>query len=136
MVRSQEVKIHGRNHPAQETCSRARRYFNHHLGNFAIWAGLFSATDCALIGLRKKEDSYNQIAAGAVTGGLLAFRSGARVAMKNAVFGGMMLGCIVIVEKVMMKLHKREELQMQKDMTEKHNREQRRMIAKARPDLF
>lgn len=47
-----------------------------------------------------------------------------------------MLGCIVIVEKVMMKMHKREELQMQKDMTEKHNREQRRMIAKARPDLF
>jgi import inner membrane translocase subunit TIM17 len=23
-------------------------------GNFAIWAGLFSATDCALIALRKK----------------------------------------------------------------------------------
>jgi import inner membrane translocase subunit TIM17 len=76
-------------------------------GNFAIWAGLFSATDCALISLRKKEDSINQIVAGAVTGGLLAFRAGARVAFKNAIFGGMMLGSIVIVEKIMMKMHKK-----------------------------
>ena len=79
-------------------------------GNFAIWAGLFSATDCAMIAIRKKEDAINQIVAGAVTGGLLAFRAGARVAMKNAMFGGMMLGSIVIVEKIMMKMQKKQEL--------------------------
>lgn len=54
-------------------------------------------TDCALIGIRQKEDSFNQIAAGAITGGLLAFRAGARVAFKNAIFGGMILGSITIV---------------------------------------
>jgi import inner membrane translocase subunit TIM17 len=75
-----------------------------------------------MIALRKKEDSWNQIIAGAVTGGLLAFRSGARVAFKNAIFGGMMLGSIVVVEKIMMKMHKKEELQMQKEFYEKQNR--------------
>jgi hypothetical protein len=29
------------------------------------------------------------------------------VALKNGMFGGMMLGAIVIVEKVMMKMHKK-----------------------------
>jgi import inner membrane translocase subunit TIM17 len=71
-------------------------------------------TDCALIGIRQKEDSFNQIAAGAITGGLLAFRAGARVAFKNAIFGGMILGSITIVEKLMMKFQKKQELDMQK----------------------
>jgi import inner membrane translocase subunit TIM17 len=65
-------------------------------------------TDCALIALRKTEDSANQIAAGALTGGLLAFRAGARVAFKNAIFGGMILGSITIVEKLMMKMQKKQ----------------------------
>jgi import inner membrane translocase subunit TIM17 len=60
-----------------------------------------------LISIRNTEDSFNQIAAGAVTGGLLAFRSGGRVAFKNAIFGGMILGAIRIVEIVMTKMHKR-----------------------------
>mgnify|MGYP000005827386 CR=1 FL=1 len=60
-------------------------------------------TDCALIGIRKEEGALNQIVAGAVTGGLLAFRSGMRVALKNAIFGGMILGSIVIVERLIMK---------------------------------
>jgi mitochondrial import inner membrane translocase subunit TIM17 len=89
-----------------------------------------------MIAIRKKEDPVNQIVAGAITGGLLAFRAGARVALKNGIFGGMMLGCIVIVEKVMMKMHKKEELEMQKEFMEKQNREQRRQLAKMRPDLF
>lgn len=54
-------------------------------------------TDCALISIRKEEGPLNQIVAGAVTGGLLAFRAGARVAFKNAVIGGMILGSIVVV---------------------------------------
>jgi import inner membrane translocase subunit TIM17 len=60
-------------------------------------------TDCALIAARGEEGPVNQIIAGAATGGLLAFRSGARVALKNAVFGGMILGSIVVVERLMMK---------------------------------
>ena len=79
-------------------------------------------TDCTLIAIRKKEDAFNQITAGAVTGGLLAFRAGMRVAFKNAIFGGMILGSIVIVEKIMMKMQKKQELQMQKDFGERQNR--------------
>ena len=28
-------------------------------GNFGVWGGLFSTFDCAVKGLRKKEDPYN-----------------------------------------------------------------------------
>ena len=79
-------------------------------------------TDCTLIGIRQKQDAFNQITAGAVTGGLLAFRAGARVAFKNAVFGGMILGAIVVVQKIMMKMHKKQQLQMQKEFVEKQNK--------------
>lgn len=51
--------------------------------------------------------------AGAVTGGLLAFRSGARVALKNAIFGGMILGSIVIVERLIMKYQSMKAREMQ-----------------------
>ena len=52
-----------------------RQYFNKILkGNFALWAGLFSSTDCTLMYMRNKEDAWNPIAAGFITGGLLAFR--------------------------------------------------------------
>lgn len=85
-------------------------------GSFALWAGLFSITDCTLIAIRNTEDAFNQITAGAVTGGLLAFRAGGRVAMKNALFGGMILASIRIVETVVMKMNRKQELQMQSEM--------------------
>ena len=39
-------------------------------------------TDCMLIAYRKKDDPYNAIAAGAMTGGILAIRGGLSVAFK------------------------------------------------------
>ena len=78
----------------------------------------------------------NQIAAGAVTGGLLAFRAGARVAFKNAVIGGMILGSIVLVERLMMKYQSMKVKEMMNEMAEKANRDERRRMAKIRPDLF
>ena len=39
-----------------------------------MWGGLFSLTHCFLMHVRGKEDFYNPVTAGAVTGGLLAFR--------------------------------------------------------------
>ncbi|KAF2923811.1 hypothetical protein DAI22_07g221600 [Oryza sativa Japonica Group] len=45
-------------------------------GGFAVWCGLFSACDCALVSVRQKEDPYNSIIAGAATGGILAARQG------------------------------------------------------------
>lgn len=46
-------------------------------GNFAVWGGLFSTFDCALVAMRGKEDPWNAITSGALTGYVLAAR-GAR----------------------------------------------------------
>jgi import inner membrane translocase subunit TIM17 len=43
-------------------------------GNFGVWGGLFSSFDCAVKGYRQKEDPWNAITAGFLTGGSLAFR--------------------------------------------------------------
>lgn len=63
-------------------------------GSFAVWGGLFSAYDCALIKLRGKEDPINAIAAGALTGGTLMCRAGAKAMGKNALIGGVLLAVI------------------------------------------
>lgn len=43
-------------------------------GNFGIWGGLFSSFDCAVKGYRQKEDPWNAIISGFLTGGSLALR--------------------------------------------------------------
>ena len=43
-------------------------------GNFGVWGGLFSTYDCAVKGYRQKEDPWNAIIAGFMTGGSLAVR--------------------------------------------------------------
>ena len=63
-------------------------------GNFAVWGGLFSTYDCALIHARGKEDPWNGIAAGALTGGTLAVRAGVKAIGKNALIGGVLLAII------------------------------------------
>jgi import inner membrane translocase subunit TIM17 len=93
-------------------------------------------TDCAIVGIRQEEGAVNQVVAGAVTGGLLAFRSGARVAAKNAVFGGLILGAMVVVERVMMKYNSIRARESQKEIVDQMMREQRRHYAKQYPQLF
>jgi hypothetical protein len=44
-------------------------------GNFGVWGGMFSTYDCAIKGWRQKEDAWNAILAGFMTGGSLAARS-------------------------------------------------------------
>ena len=44
-------------------------------GNFGIWGGLFSTFDCTVKGIRQKEDAWNAIISGFMTGGTLALRS-------------------------------------------------------------
>lgn len=63
-------------------------------GSFAIWGGLFSTFDCTLVFLRQKEDPWNSIGAGALTGGILQLRSGLRSAARSAAFGGVLLAMI------------------------------------------
>lgn len=44
-------------------------------GSFAVWGGLFSMIDCGLVKVRGKEDPWNSITSGAMTGAILAARS-------------------------------------------------------------
>lgn len=82
-------------------------------GNFGLWAGLFSCFDCAFMYARNKEDIYNPIASGFLTGGVLAIRAGTRVALRNAIFGGVILAMIELVSSIMMKMQKKSELEFQ-----------------------
>lgn len=63
-------------------------------GNFAVWGATFSSFDCALIALRQKEDPWNSICSGALTGGVLAARGGPGAALRSAVVGGILLALI------------------------------------------
>mmetsp|Transcript_5418 Transcript_5418/g.11807 ORF Transcript_5418/g.11807 Transcript_5418/m.11807 type:complete len:311 (+) Transcript_5418:304-1236(+) len=63
-------------------------------GNFAVWGGLFSMFDCTLVWLRRKEDPWNSITSGALTGGVLAARGGWRAASRSAAVGGVLLAMI------------------------------------------
>ncbi|KAI9771389.1 MAG: hypothetical protein M1839_002812 [Geoglossum umbratile] len=66
-------------------------------GNFGVWGGLFGTFDCAVKGIRKKEDPYNAsvstiiffdksgVIAGFFTGGALAVRGGLKAARNSAI---------------------------------------------------
>ncbi|KQK15340.1 hypothetical protein BRADI_1g22025v3 [Brachypodium distachyon] len=57
-------------------------------GSFAVWGGLYSAMDCTMVFVRRKEDPWNSIIAGAATGGILSLREGLRAAGRSALFVG------------------------------------------------
>lgn len=63
-------------------------------GNFAVWGSMFSTFDCALIQIRQKEDPWNAIMSGALTGGFLAARGGLSMSLKSALIGGIFLALI------------------------------------------
>lgn len=63
-------------------------------GGFAVWGLLFSSFDCTFEALRRKEDPWNSILAGAATGGALAARAGPRAAAGQALIGGVLLAAI------------------------------------------
>ena len=56
--------------------------------------GLFSTYDCAIKGLRKKEDPWNAIIAGFFTGGSLAVRGGVKAARNSAIMCAVFLAVI------------------------------------------
>ncbi|XP_006867466.1 PREDICTED: mitochondrial import inner membrane translocase subunit Tim17-B-like [Chrysochloris asiatica] len=64
------------------------------LGSFAAWGGLFSTIDCGLVRLRGKEDPWNSITSGALTGAVLAARSGPLAMVGSAMMGGILLALI------------------------------------------
>lgn len=63
-------------------------------GSFAVWGGLFAAFDCTLVAIRRKEDPWNPIMSGALTGGVLQLRYGLASAGRSAAFGGFLLAII------------------------------------------
>jgi len=63
-------------------------------GNFAIWGGIFAVFDCSLVAIRQKEDPWNSIISGGLTGGVLAARAGPKTAAKNAFAGAFILAII------------------------------------------
>ncbi|KAL9074583.1 MAG: hypothetical protein Q9161_002175 [Pseudevernia consocians] len=63
-------------------------------GNFGVWGGLFSTFDCAVKGIRKKEDPWNAIGAGFLTGGSLAIRGGFKAARNSAIGCALLLAVI------------------------------------------
>ena len=63
-------------------------------GQFAVWGGLFACCDCTLTSIRQKEDPWNSIISGAVTGGVLAARAGPKQMASAAVVGGVLLALI------------------------------------------
>ena len=69
--------------------------------NFGLWGGIFSSCDCLLIYYRQKDDPYNAIAAGFITGGVLAIRGGIAVAFRQAMMGGIILCVIETVGNLM-----------------------------------
>ncbi|KAI0990570.1 hypothetical protein GJ496_008760 [Pomphorhynchus laevis] len=61
---------------------------------FSAWAVAFSAIDCSLVYVRKKEDPWNSIMSGALTGGLISIRQGRAMMISSSLFGGLMLAAI------------------------------------------
>ncbi len=63
-------------------------------GNFGVWGGLFSVFDCSIAAYRRREDAWNAICAGGLTGGLLAVRAGPKAIVRNALGGALILAVI------------------------------------------
>ncbi|XP_016930549.1 mitochondrial import inner membrane translocase subunit Tim17-B [Drosophila suzukii] len=63
-------------------------------GSFAAWGAVFSIVDCSLVKVRQKEDPWNSIVSGAVTGGILASRNGVAAMAGSAIIGGVLLSMI------------------------------------------
>ncbi|KAL1242879.1 Mitochondrial import inner membrane translocase subunit Tim17-B [Trichinella spiralis] len=63
-------------------------------GQFAIWGGVFSAVDCTLVKLRRKEDPWNSIASGAITGAIITVRNGIGTMIGSAIMGGVILAML------------------------------------------
>jgi len=98
-------------------------------GNFAVWGGTFSTFDCSLQYIRRRDDHWNAIASGFMTGGVLAARGGWKAAGRNAVIGGVLLAIIEGVAGLLMRSTSRtpremalEQMEQEKQMQEYETR--------------
>ena len=63
-------------------------------GSFAVWGLVFSSFDCSLGYIRQRDDPWNAIGSGFLTGGVLAARAGMRASFQSAMVGGVLLTLI------------------------------------------
>ncbi|XP_050426966.1 mitochondrial import inner membrane translocase subunit Tim17-B-like [Adelges cooleyi] len=82
-------------------------------GSFAVWGGVFAAIDCSLVGIRKKEDAWNGIISGGLTGGILSARSGVASMVGSAVFGACLLAMIEGYSLWFMQVYETEQYRQQ-----------------------
>lgn len=61
-----------------------------------MWGGLFSAIDCSLVYIRKKEDPWNSITSGALTGAVLSVRSKIVIIYKRGLNVTNVTVCIIL----------------------------------------
>ncbi|PKI83433.1 Tim17p [Malassezia vespertilionis] len=73
-------------------------------GNFGVWGGLFTTFDCSVKSIRQKEDPWNAICAGFLTGSSLAIRGGPKTAFGAGVMCGILLGVFEGVGVLMQRL--------------------------------
>jgi len=62
--------------------------------SFSAWGCVFSLIDCSFVYLRKKEDPWNSIMSGAMTGAILQARQGPGAMFGSAIIGGFILAMI------------------------------------------
>jgi import inner membrane translocase subunit TIM17 len=80
-------------------------------GSFAMWACIFSISNCIMVYFRGREDPVNSVIAGFSTGFVLAIRGGFRNAIRSGIVGGLLLGIIEIMMVMYGQSAKRQEVE-------------------------
>jgi import inner membrane translocase subunit TIM17 len=100
-------------------------------GSFAMWACIFSITNCIMVYIRSREDPMNSVIAGFSTGFILAIRGGLRNAMRSGIIGGLLLGIIEIMMSFYNQSIKRQQIDMVNQQI-KQFYDQQKMLKKAK----
>jgi len=99
-------------------------------GTFGLWGGIFSSVDCLLIYYRQKDDPFNAVAAGFVTGGVLAIRGGLAPAFRQAMLGGIILCVIEAVGTLMGAIMTKRQHEFQAEMQKQELARQKALYAR------
>ena len=67
-------------------------------GRFGAWGALLTTFECAIQGIRQKQDPWNYAISGAITHGVLAAREGIKAATKASLVGGAFFTLAPILE--------------------------------------
>ena len=95
-------------------------------GSFAMWACIFSISNCIMVFYRGREDPFNSVIAGFTTGFVLAVRGGLRNAIRSGIIGGIFLGII----EIMMVIYGQRQKKIQVEMINQQIQDYKREIAR------